>query len=139
MYKDVGVLPWVQMYNVDELWDGINLSLTTKDMAQPLYYAALIGVLEVIENIIPLTADVNAHGGYYGHALQAASARGHEKVVQMLLDTGANVNAHGGYYGHALQAASARGHEKVVQMLLDAGADVNAHGGGDGHALQAAS
>jgi hypothetical protein len=31
-------------------------------------------------------ADVNAQGGYYGNALQAASIRGHEKVVQILLD-----------------------------------------------------
>ena len=55
-------------------------------------------------------ADVNAQGGWYGNALQAASSRGHEKVVQILLDKGAEINAQGGIYGNALQAASSRGH-----------------------------
>jgi ankyrin repeat protein len=70
-------------------------------------------------------ADVNAQGGYYSNALQAASAEGHDKVVQMLIDAGADMNAQGGYYGNALQVASARDHEKVVQILMNAGADVN--------------
>ena len=41
-------------------------------------------------------AEVNAQGGGYGNALQAASSGGHETVVQMLLDKGAEVNAQGG-------------------------------------------
>lgn len=84
-------------------------------------------------------ADVNAQGGDYGNALQAASFQGYEEVVQILLNKGADVNAHGGFYGNSLYAASSRGHEKVVQMLLDKGADVNAEGGWYGNALQAAS
>jgi ankyrin repeat protein len=51
-------------------------------------------------------ADVNAQGGYYGNALQAAANGGHESVVTLLLENGADVNAQGGYYGNALQAAS---------------------------------
>ena len=83
---------------------------------------------------------VNAKGGSYGTALQAACSRlqspylssnipraasssDYENVMQMLLDQGADVNAQGGEYGNALQAASFKGHEKVVQMLLDHGAD----------------
>jgi hypothetical protein len=34
-------------------------------------------------------ADVNAQGGFYGNALQAASHGGHEKVVELLLGKGA--------------------------------------------------
>ena len=34
-------------------------------------------------------ADVNAQGGEYGNALQAASAGGHEAVVRLLVDKGA--------------------------------------------------
>ncbi|KAI1583619.1 ankyrin repeat and SAM domain containing protein 6, partial [Pyrenophora tritici-repentis] len=69
-------------------------------------------------------ANVNAQGGHYGSAIQAASAAGHEAVVKLLLDKGA-ANAQGGYYyGSALQAASARGHEAVAKLLLDKGAAI---------------
>jgi len=34
-------------------------------------------------------ADVNAQGGHFGNALQAASWGGYEEVVQMLIDAGA--------------------------------------------------
>jgi ankyrin repeat protein len=32
--------------------------------------------------------DVNAQGGYYGNALQAASDEGHDSVVTLLLEKG---------------------------------------------------
>ena len=43
----------------------------------------------VVRLLLEKGADVNAQGGYYGNALQAASARGHEAVVRLLLDKGA--------------------------------------------------
>ena len=43
--------------------------------------------------------DVNAQGGYYGNALQAALAGGYDELVQILLDKGADVKAPGGKYG----------------------------------------
>ncbi|ERF72882.1 hypothetical protein EPUS_08495 [Endocarpon pusillum Z07020] len=105
--------------------------------------------------LLAKNADVNAQGGEYGNALQAASLRGHEKVVEILLAKNADVNAHeksgnalqaASWRGHekvveinALQAASSEGHEKVVEMLLANNADVNAQGGEYGNALQAAS
>jgi NACHT domain/Ankyrin repeats (3 copies) len=89
--------------------------------------------------------DVNAQGGYYGNALQAAAAVANDPfatnaidVVPMLLDAGADVNAQGGHYGNALQAAATENAKDVIQMLMDAGADVNAQGGHYGNALQAA-
>ncbi|THY83252.1 hypothetical protein D6C92_09725, partial [Aureobasidium pullulans] len=63
--------------------------------------------------------DVNAQGGRYSNALQAASAGGYDKTVQLLLDKGADVNAQGGEYGNALQAASVGGYDKIVQLLLE--------------------
>jgi len=84
-------------------------------------------------------AEVNAQGGYYGNALQAASQGGHEAIVRLLLQSGADVNAQGGVYCNALQAASQNGHEGIVRSLLQSGADVNAQGGEYGNALQAAS
>ncbi|KAI6787797.1 hypothetical protein KC320_g9202, partial [Hortaea werneckii] len=49
-------------------------------------------------------AEVNAQGGEYGNALQAALEWGFRETVQLLLDKGAEVNAEGGWYGNALQA-----------------------------------
>ena len=84
-------------------------------------------------------ADVNAQGGEYGNALQAAMWEGCEAVVQLLLEKGADINAQGGKYGNALQAASWEGHEAVLQLLLEKGADVNAQDGQYGNALQMVS
>jgi ankyrin repeat protein len=82
--------------------------------------------------------NVNAQGGRYGNALQAASAIGDVEMVKLLLEQGAEVNVQGGYYGNALQAA-ARCSVEIVKCLLKEGADVNAQGGYYGNALQAAS
>ncbi|KAJ8108074.1 hypothetical protein ONZ43_g6538 [Nemania bipapillata] len=84
-------------------------------------------------------ADVNAVGGVYGNALQAAAARGFDDTVKLLLDKGADVNAQGGVFGSALQAASVGGHAKVVKLLLDRQANVGDRGGVYGDALEAAS
>lgn len=102
------------------------------------YILALRGLPGLIRVVLD-GADVNAQGGDYGNALQAASWRGSEEVVWLLLEKGANVNAQGGEYGNAQQAASHKGHQEIMQMLLEAGADVNAQGGEYGNALQAAS
>ena len=92
----------------------------------------------MVQMLLNQEADINAQGGWYGNALQAASVEGYDRVVWMLLDQGADINAQGGDYGTALQAASAKGHKQVVQILVDNGANVNAQGGAHGNALQAA-
>ena len=58
-------------------------------------------------------------GGFYGNALQAASACGHKEIATLLLDKGADVNAQGGYYGNALYAASKSGHKEIVTLLQE--------------------
>jgi len=115
-----------------------SIYLKSKDWTS-LGIASLLGLRYVAESFLDEGDDVNAQGGFYGNALQAASYRGYDQVVQILLDKGADINAQGGYYGNALQAASSGGHDQVVQKLLDKGADVNAQGGYCGNALQAAS
>jgi hypothetical protein len=129
---------WIQLHNLDPK-RVMSWREPKNGMARPLYYAALLGLGIVARMLLNKGADVNAQGGYYGNALQAALYRGHEQVVKMLLNKGADVNAQGGHYGNALQAASARGHEQVVKMLLDKGANVNAQSRYYSNALQAAS
>ena len=82
-----------------------------------------------MELLLENGAEVNAEGGEYGNALQAASYVGNEAVVKLLLESGAEVNAEGGKYGNALQAASYEGNEAVVKLLLENGAEVNTEKG----------
>ncbi|KAB8290900.1 hypothetical protein EYC80_008536 [Monilinia laxa] len=63
-------------------------------------------------------ADVNAQGGEYGNALQAAVYKGYRSIVQLLFDREADINAQGGRYGNALQAAALRGHRSILQLLI---------------------
>jgi ankyrin repeat protein len=56
----------------------------------PLYYAALLGFSIVTRLLLNAGAKVNAQGGRYGNALQAASEGGHEQVVKTLLNAGAH-------------------------------------------------
>ncbi|KAA8627042.1 multiple ankyrin repeats single kh domain protein [Pyrenophora tritici-repentis] len=137
--KEPAYLTWIQLYDPDHPRDEPDVGKSLYSVPMPLYYAANLGLGTITRLLLEQGADVNAQGGVYGNALQAASAGGHEQVVKMLLDKGADVNAQGGEYGNALQAASAGGHEQVVKMLLDKGANVNAQGGEYGNALQAAS
>lgn len=80
-------------------------------------------------------ACINATGGQYGSALQAATVGGYKEIVEILITAGADVKGQGGEYGNALQAAALRGNMKI---LMKVGADVNAQGGKYGNALQAA-
>ncbi|KAI1676258.1 Ankyrin repeat domain protein [Pyrenophora tritici-repentis] len=137
--KEPAYLNWLRLHDPDRPWEMPNLEKGLDGIPMPLYYAALLGFSTVTRLLLDAGADVNAQGGEYGNALQAASSGGHEQVVKMLLNQGADVNAQGWLDGNALYAASDRGHEQVVKMLLDAGADVNAQGGLYSNALQAAS
>ncbi|KZP27544.1 hypothetical protein FIBSPDRAFT_730607, partial [Athelia psychrophila] len=88
----------------------------------------------IVRLLLEKGADVNAPGGYYGNALQAASEGGHDVIVRLLLEKGANVNAQGGRLGSALKAAryevldkqsrppKHRDRELIVNLLLEYGA-----------------
>ncbi|KAL8729443.1 MAG: hypothetical protein Q9181_005000 [Wetmoreana brouardii] len=93
---------------------------------------------EIISFLLAEGACVNAIGGVYGTALQAAAFHGSSPFVQLLLESGADVNIQGGYCGNALQAAAWKGHSSCVQLLLDHGANVNIGSGLLGSPLQAA-
>jgi hypothetical protein len=115
----------------------VSFECASDDIAPALYYASLLGLDWVIHEMLlaekangcKVENIVNAPGGPYGNALQAASYRGHVETVKILLKNGAEVNAPGRNFGTALQAASHRGRIKTVTILLEKGADVHAQGG----------
>ncbi|KAJ5117570.1 NACHT nucleoside triphosphatase [Penicillium atrosanguineum] len=139
---------WIKLHDIDRpgCHEKVDFWRRIDDIASPMYYASLLGLKIILENMLviatrtaTLSDTVNAEGGYYGNALQAASYNGHKEVVHMLLDRGAAINTQYGNYGNALQAASYNGHKEVVHMLLGRGADINAQGGEHNNSLQAAS
>ncbi|KAJ4300817.1 hypothetical protein N0V90_002905 [Kalmusia sp. IMI 367209] len=132
-------LTWIQLYDPDRPYRQPEVEIDLESVAAPLYFTALLGLSMITKMLLNQGAEVNAQGGDYGNALQAASAEGHEQIVKILLDSKAEVNAPGGYYGNALQAASASGNEHIVKILLNSKAEVNAQGGLYGNALVAAS
>ncbi|CAI7672865.1 unnamed protein product [Penicillium discolor] len=129
---------WTRLYQADRSWDDN----PGPPRSSRLYYACLLGLVAPARHLISKGEDVNAQGGQYGNALQAASFKGFQGIVKLLLDKGADINAQGGEYGNALQAASLGGHQEIVKLLLGKGADINAQSGRYdryGNALQAAS
>ena len=91
---------------------------------------------DAIRLLLDKGAKVNAQGGIYGNALQAAAHSGDMEVIRLLLDKGADVNTQGGMFGTVLQAAAHSGNVEVIQLLLDRGADIYARGGKYGAALK---
>jgi hypothetical protein len=61
-----------------------------------LMVACFFGHVAVAKWSLEEGADVNAQGGEYGNALQAASSGDHEKVVRLLVDKGADGKAQAG-------------------------------------------
>ena len=57
---------------------------------------------------------MNAQGGKYCSALQAASRPGYETIVNLLIESGVDINAQGWVFGSTLQAASSQGSEAIV-------------------------
>ena len=127
-YNEDFIRPWIEVKRIDRAPD-------------PLIDACEEGILHGVEALIIHEANVNAQGGKYGDALQAAAASHGEQLsmVELLIEKGAEVNTQGGQYGNVLQAASYMGSLDIVRLLIEEGAEVNAQGGEYENALQAAS
>ena len=109
------------LHRPDRSWDN-EPAESGEEPASALYYASFGGLVHAVKYLLSQGVDVNAQGGLYGSALQAALRQGHDKIVELLLSKGADANAQGGEYGSALQAASGEGHDKIVELLLSKGA-----------------
>ena len=86
---------WVRICDKDGF--GMrHLQKKSNVIAKPLYYASVTGLTEVSCALLEMRVDVNAQGGEYGNALQAASYGGHEGIAKLLIERGADVNSQGG-------------------------------------------
>ncbi|KAF7984296.1 hypothetical protein HWV62_15261 [Athelia sp. TMB] len=142
-HRSSALLNWIRMSDPDLPWAGVpvkrSLRKTVDQMAQPLYYASLFGLDNIVRHLLTDGANPNRTGGRYGTAIQVAAYGGHRKVVELLLEAGADVNIQAGFFGTALQAASWEGHDKIIMLLLQGGTNVDIQGGYYSTALQAAA
>jgi len=96
------------------------LDATYNDAGTPLHLASAYGHWPIVAMFTAPPCDINAVGGIFGDALQAAAALGHEKIVQTLLEYGANPNRLHGALGSAYLAAESGlsdSHKKIAALL----------------------
>lgn len=120
--------PSSQIERIGFLLDhGANVNLGGGKYGFPLQSACAIeqehGV-EITKHFLERCSkiDVNATGGHYCSALQAAAHSGQTDSVRMLLDRRANLHASGGIHRSALNAAIFHGYWDIVEVLLERGA-----------------
>jgi hypothetical protein len=64
-----------------------------------------------VQRLLENGADVNAKGGFFGTALQAAPAEGNDQVLQRPPENRSDANSEG------LQAASYKGHDRALAEI----------------------
>jgi hypothetical protein len=89
----------------------------------PLDIAASLGLVAFVEDLVEVGADVNAQGGHYNGALQAAAQKGHPDLVGFLIDHGADINKRTIDGLSALHLAHCN--KDIMEKLLQAGADIS--------------
>ncbi len=106
----------------------------------PLYYAALCGFANLVEQlIVKYPQHVNAIGGFYMTPAVAALAGRHFQVAQVLHHNGSSVEPRGLFENTPLDSAALYGDLEMVQVLLGYGVDVNVQSNGGITPLEFAS
>ena len=124
---------WCQLFNIDTFpsdtsilhWSANNPSKSGRNT--PLYYAALCGFQNLVEQlIIKHPQHVNAIGGCYRTPVVAALAGRHFQLAEVLHRNGSSVDQRGGLSSNSPLHSAARFSDlEMVQVLLDYGIDVN--------------
>ena len=121
---------WCQLHDIDSnSIHSVFYQFTSSPKSgenTPLYYAALCGFSNLVEElIVKYPEHVNAIGGYYRTPAAAALAGRHFELAQVLHRNGSSVDPQGISKKSLLHAAAHKGDLKMVQVLLDYGLDVN--------------
>jgi len=74
----------------------------------------------VVQLLLDKHPNVNAKGGHFGNALNAATFSGNESVIKLLLEHGADIKTK----DNAQHWAAASGHKTIVRLLLARGVEI---------------
>jgi ankyrin repeat protein len=123
---------WLQLHDIDIDSEDSSLrwfAVGTKSGTTPLYYAALCGFQDLVENlVVKYPQHVNTRGGCYVTPLFAAMAGRHFQTVELLRYKGADVNVPSNKGKTPLLSAAWYGDLEVVRVLLDYKVDIKARG-----------
>jgi hypothetical protein len=122
---------WLRLHDIDKATlSGSTFYVYTpisKSGASPLYYAALCGLQDMVEQLLVKDpSQVNARGGFYLTPLVAALAAGHFQTAKFLHDNGADPDVRGYNETTPLHSAAYHGEFKLTQEFLKYKADVDA-------------
>ena len=126
---------WRQFHDIDTRpsISSVFYMLSGKsDATSPLYYAALCGFSNLVEQLIVKHPDhVNAPGGRFMTPAVAALAGRHFQLADVLRCNGSSLAPGRATLGWTpLHCAAYRGDLEMIQVLLDCGVDVNSRGDG---------
>ncbi|RFU33961.1 hypothetical protein B7463_g2385, partial [Scytalidium lignicola] len=105
----------------------VSTSSTKREISpSPVYYAAMLGLIEIVRRLINLKpSDGTLVGGGLGCPLQAAILNGQGPTVKVLLEHKADPSQKGEEYGTPLIAAVFLGSSDIFSQLVDACGDLN--------------
>jgi hypothetical protein len=126
---------WVKLYDIDDIeippdsttfYRFATYGKPAGGATSPLYYAALCGFQDLVENLVSkYPQHVNASGGYYLTPLVAALAGKHFQTAKILRHSGADPNVQFLARNTVLHAAASYGDVEMARVLLNLEADVN--------------
>lgn len=127
--KSASCLNWLRASDPAR-WGRYNFAMKSRELQQPLYYAAILGLATVVHALLTKDANVDyVYSSLSGYALRCplhvAIVRGHDSVVRLLLSHGADIHTEDGFSRTPLQVACDYGRFKTAKLLLEEGADVN--------------
>ena len=118
---------WLWIYDEDRDGRSMEPDRPGKPEAVPLYYAAKLGFLDLVEHLIARNPEhVNAKGGVEVTSMHVATIAGHADILSLLLKHGAYVDGLGIMGQTPLHRASINAKVEAGKCLLDHDADINA-------------
>jgi hypothetical protein len=122
---------WLWIYNEDESGLSMLTMCPEKPRAVPLYYAARLGIRDLVEHLIaehPEHVNARDTGPNGATPMFAAAGAGYADILSLLLQHGGDVNFKNPHRFSLLHLALDAGKLEAGQFLLDCGLDINAQG-----------